>query len=731
MWSWTVGPLLLLHLWWWLRRWRELLRFQLVLDIILVAVVGPALVRGADLNTVRCLSADRPFTHWQWAAETGYQPTQTDLVLQIHPWLEETRRQLLGSALPLISDRIGGGLPLVANGQTGLWAPVNLPVWVLGAERGTTVMALWKLELAGLGAFLLLWRGWRLRRWAAEVGGVALAGGAYLVAWLLVPMGWVIAAMPWLWWTVGVVLRGRARPWRVVAVGLGVGWLLGCGLNPETAAIVVGSALLAGLVLHPRRWRRVAAIVLAAAPLTALLAWPTLGYIGASEKLALLRTERTNLERPPLDVRLAAAHQLLVPMVHGHPGRGDWRGPYPYAAAAVGVGGLGLALLAVGRVRRRHRGILYAAWASLAVAAVLAYRVPPLDSLLVRLPPIDRMTLPRFVVLAAWGLAVWAAVAAEGALQGRRRSMLWPTMAVGALAAIAAAGSPWRLATVDSALVLATVVGAALALPLLGRPGWLGPAVALELALYAVAINPVAAPADRLPRPPMVERLVALQRVHGGRILGLGGVLPANLAARYGLADLRSHDPLRPRPLVRLLAALGDPDPVLGGPLTTAPPGLCGAWSARLLVTPPHMAPAGWEPLWRDDSGAIWRNPLWLPEVRLVGRTMAVAEEEGWRLLTDGDVDLAVAAVVPENTQEVRSDRVSISDLRTGPSRLEARVRCDGTCLLVAARPWAPGWRAEVDDRRQPLVRANLAGLGVVVPAGEHAVELCYDPWRW
>jgi hypothetical protein len=36
-----------------------------------------------------------------------------------------------------------------------------------------------------------------------------------------------------------------------------------------------------------------------------------------------------------------------------------------------------------------------------------------------------------------------------------------------------------------------------------------------------------------------------------------------------------------------------------------------------------------------------------------------------------------------------------------------------------------------VDGRPAPLVRANLAGLGVVSPPGEHTVELRYNPWRW
>ncbi len=168
------------------------------------------------------------------------------------------------------------------------------------------------------------------------------------------------------------------------------------------------------------KWLRLVTVTALALLLSGFLAWPTVGYIEASGKRALLEDGRLNLDRPPLDMRLRAAQQLLVPMALGHPGRGDWKGGYPYAVAAVGVGGLALGVVATGRVRRRHRRLLWATLASLAVAAVLGYRLPPLDALLVRLPPIDHMTLPRFVVLGGWALAAWAALATDGALRGRR-----------------------------------------------------------------------------------------------------------------------------------------------------------------------------------------------------------------------------------------------------------------------------------------------------------------------
>ena len=64
VWLWTVAPLLALHLWMALRS-RELLRLQLVLDLLLAAAVGPALVTGSDLSPVRCLGQTPPITGWR------------------------------------------------------------------------------------------------------------------------------------------------------------------------------------------------------------------------------------------------------------------------------------------------------------------------------------------------------------------------------------------------------------------------------------------------------------------------------------------------------------------------------------------------------------------------------------------------------------------------------------------------------------------------------------------
>jgi hypothetical protein len=708
---WTLLPLVVLHLWMFSKT-RDLFRFQVLLDIILAAVVGSALSIGGDLNPIQTIKGSPPFRHAEWSDSTGFQPTQGDLVFQFHPWWEETGRQIRRGEIPGIQPGVGAGLPLLANGQTGLWAPVMLPVWLHGPERGTTIMAFWKIELAGLGAFLLFFRGWRLRWAAAATGGIAWAGTPYLMAWLLVPLAWATAFLPWTWWMMSWVMRGTARRRRLIGAGVGLGWLMGSGLHPETAAIACGSALLQALFLHPRRYLRVVAVALIAGFATTLLMWPTLNYISSSSRVAIVGEGNTNRDGLPGSIQRDFIQQITVPAAIGHPGRGDWRAEYPYSAGAAGIGGAALALLAVGRIRRRYRNLAMAGAAATVLGLVLLVRIPPLDALLVRIPPIDHMTLPRFGVLIPWGATILAALALDGALRGRDRSPAARMAPAVVAAAVAFWAAPWTLATADLLLVGMTVT-MAIAVGLL-RSWQVAPLlVTAELALLAVGVNPVASG-------------------NPSRVIGLNRALPPNLATRYGLRDLRASDPLRPEPFARLMGVFGEPPTILGGPLRRAPAGLSGAWGVGLAVTPPGRDLHRWRKIYSDDDGAIWSNPLLLPEVRVVGQAHEEPDDPLTLLEIVRVLDFATTALVGDGAADIGAAEVNLDLWQRTPTLIEVSVECDGPCLVVVAQPWAPGWWARVDRRAVPLVRTNIAGLGAVLPSGRHRVEFSYHPWsRW
>jgi hypothetical protein len=729
LYAWTLAPLILLHIWMFFRH-RSCFRFQLLLDVVLLVVMAPAWVRNADLNPVKCIQGSPPFKHVQWSPQTQFQPTQSDLAYYFHPWWELAGRQIARGKMPELAAEVGAGLPLLANGQIGLWAPMMVPVWLHGPERGTTIMAFWKLEIAGLGAFLFLYGALRLRWLAAAVGGIGWAGTPYLVGWLLVPLAWAVASLPWLWLGLWRVMGRRARWWSIGGLGVVFGWLMGAGLHPETTAIVCGSALLVALLLHPRRFNRVIVIAGIAAVVAAALAWPTLRYIPSSSRVSIVGEGESNLSGLPWSMQRDLARQIVVPASMGHPGRRDWRPEYPYSAGAAGVGGALLALLAAGRIRRRYRVVALAAGGCAALGLVLLVRIPPLDALLVRIPPLSQMTIPRFAVLIPWGLVVLAALAFDGALRGRRRSIGFRIVPAVVVAVVALLAAPFGLAPVDSALVAASVA-AAVAVAFLGRFGLVPALVMAELAVLAIGINPVASTADRLPRPPLLERLAELEAVRACRVIGVGRFLIPNLASRYGLRDFRAADPLRPEPFARLMGVLGEPPAVLGGPIQRAPAGLCGAWGVGLAVVPPGRQLPGWQREYSDADGSIWSNALLLPEVRVVGE--AITEPEDRARLSDllDQLDFKRTALVDAGAAPIAAVSTTLEIGLRDSTRVETVTECDGPCLVVVAQPWAPGWQAWVDGRRVPVVRTNVAGLGLVAPEGRHSVELAYHPWNW
>jgi hypothetical protein len=272
---------------------------------------------------------------------------------------------------------------------------------------------------------------------------------------------------------------------------------------------------------------------------------------------------------------------------------------------------------------------------------------------------------------------------------------------------------------------------AAAAIALLRR--WkLAPAIVVgELALLAVGINPPADPGDRTPSPEIVRRLQDLASTTDIRITGTKRALHSNLALRYGLRDLRAADPLRPAPYARLMRVLGEPPVIVGGTPKRAPAGLSGAWGVGLALTPPGEELRGWERIYADADGVIWSNPGLLPEIRLVGQAVAEPDDlHGLRQIVE-TIDFNIQALVRGEAPQLDAVSMSLTAVRRSSTSIETAVDCDGDCLLVVAQSWAPGWIATIDGAESPVVLANVAGLGVVVPPGRHTVELEYHPWRW
>lgn len=714
---WIAVPLAALHVA--LRKRRAALAFQLAVDVGLLLLPGRLLLPGAHLGP-----GPSGAEAWGPVRTVGGSPEQVDLPTQLHVWWEETRRIARDGEPPWITTRIGGGVPLFANGQSCLLFPLHAPVWFLGAERGTDVMGVFKLELAALGAFLLL-RRFGVRALAAACGGLAWGFGLPLVSWLVSPLGWVLAAAPWAFYLAAGSVRGRRRD--AVFLALLFGALLGGGVSPEAGAFLLLATALVGAVLGLGKWRRLARL---AAPLALVLPLSAAGALPVF--LTILGSSKydTASVAPsfPASLRGIVASVFLVPWRYGHPADGSWTAPVAAVAVALGVGTAALTFAVAALPRRRHRRAALAFASAGLVGAAFLFIVPGFRELALALPLFPRMLWHRASFLTSFALVLLGAFGLEAFLSRPRRGRLVVAAVLVQAAvvatvlaspvkrlprtALAAAGAP--------ALVVAAVLAG-------GGPGGVAIPLLVGLETFLVVWNVL--PASRpSPAPAAVRELQRLAGEDGRRMVGTDGALPPNLAARLGLSDLRANDPVRPRRLTALHRALGTEGDDLPGPLLSPWPGLLGAWGVGWLLTPaalPEGAPPaeGWERIGAFEGGTIYRNLRALPVVRVAGseRTAAGAWESG------------VDATRFEETAVVESPLGlagggSSAVLEFRPHRVTARIDCDGRCLALLHVPLAPGWAATLDGAPAGLVPANIAAMGVVVPSGTHVVSWRYAP---
>lgn len=139
----------------------------------------------------------------------------------------------------------------------------------------------------------------------------------------------------------------------------------------------------------------------------------------------------------------------------------------------------------------------------------------------------------------------------------------------------------------------------------------------------------------------------------------------------------------------------------------------------------------------------VLRNRLALPRARVVpelrrhhGSEDHAAQMSGGPVDLFARVSLVAALDWPESLAEASLPppsegwRGSARIVAEPPGGLDVVTEGDGGALVVSDA-WMLGMRATLDGQPVELFRADHAFLGVLVPAGEHRVEIRYSPWRW
>ena len=136
----------------------------------------------------------------------------------------------------------------------------------------------------------------------------------------------------------------------------------------------------------------------------------------------------------------------------------------------------------------------------------------------------------------------------------------------------------------------------------------------------------------------------------------------------------------------------------------------------------------------RGPDYAIARNPQAMPRVQLYPRAEIAADATGLDDLESsaGSSGAIAAVIAPENAADMKPLDASATGFARivsySDERVEMAADVTGRSLLVLADTYHPGWRAWIDGKPSPLLRANVAFRGLIVEPGAHTIELRFAP---
>jgi hypothetical protein len=746
------------------RRWNPALRDQLTWRagaffyvLVLIYLFRP--MTGPYVNVpVDFINILPPWGNW------GHRHLLTnsemnDLAMQIVPWAHQAREAWRSLHFPIWNPLAGCGYPLLANGQSSAMSPLRLLALPLPLGYAMTAEAAMKLLIALTSMYLLCRR--RYDELPSAIGAISFAFCTFVSTWLHFPIVTVAVWLPAAFLAIELLLERCTYKRFVFAVVVWTAMLYGG--HPETVTHVTFFGGLFALWIAfverplPRRDAiRALALTAAAIFVAALLAAPFIATFAETVKKSRRFQElqvHANEEAPFSDLPSAIA--TFEPNFYGH---APYEKPYGPANAESITGFAGIlgiaswfALLFRTIAQRRFRTREFFLVVLALITLGIVFNWPVISSLfhfIFRLAANARLRLLLCLIAAAM-----TAAALDIARRERAIHFLLGVMTAAAILLYFMRTFPFMTAPPkDTAMIaiLPSIIVLALAalfvLPVRARhlaTMLVGAAIIAELWSASEGWNPVLPVEAMYPVTPLIATLQRLQaatpRNDPFRIVGIGAALFPNAQAMYGLADIRTHDPMafgRYLGVVRLVTNLENEYFAKWQNLDTP---LLNYLNVRYVIGDRSLDPKDrqrYQLLYDGRDGRIFENrearPRFFAAHNIV---LSFTHERFAQTLTEHDFSKeTVVNILPVDSDRMRQDLLApkgdpvVQIVEAGDTDYRLRIRSQRHALIVSSLTWWPGWRVSRNGQRIEPQPVNGAFLGFKIPPGNWDVRVDYFP---
>jgi hypothetical protein len=690
------------------------------------------------------------------------------------PQHEFVHREILHGHFPLWDPYLDCGKPNLGSIQGALLFPINLLLMPLDPFYASGPAAFLKLFLAGLFTMLYL-RLLGVSDSAAFLSGLIFSLSGFMIVWLGHPQVNCAMWLPLLLYFIEKSFRelpgqntnifsgGILRAWIGFAITYG---LMLLGGHPPT---MIHVTILAGIYFLFRltEYRKAQpfsrlGMFMGSLAIGFLLAAPQLlpyleYYRLSSTSMASAAVHRWSTALTPGSFLF-----FLFPHLAGSPTEGfeDMAKvlglrDLPNFNERTGYVGILPLLFAISAIAfRRCKFTLF--YLIVIIASLLViFGVPPLPTILGKLPILCDINQTRLLLFVGFGSAVLAGLGWDAfSRRSDRRKVLLAAMAVWVIAGVAmlwvwsAVGPKFqeldeshRTFVLKQFLVLAgglVATGVLVAWP--GRRGnWLPRAVcfgwvAFDLLWFSMGYNP-AIPRDRYyPGTPGIEWLSADHSVF--RILGARTMLTPNSAEVYGLNDVRGLDFMSVQRYEKLIT--GNSGDFVFYLSAASLPDALPLLNVKYLLLPRQMPlnPQFFE-LGYADGMAIYRYNACAPRALAVFDTRVSNPASILDEVRSGRFDPQQVLLLEEEPEAAAGEETNRAGTNTDVSvhiesyqadevEVEASLPRPGFLLLLDT--YFPGWIATVNGQPTKIYQADYNFRAVSLPAGKSTVGFYYRP---
>lgn len=661
-----------------------------------------------------------------------------DFTQVFYPFRAFVSAELKAGRLPLWNPYIYSGQPALADSQLAVLYPLAwlTTLWSLGRPMTVgdlQVEAVLHLALTSVFTYLFA-RQVLAHRGSALVAALAFTYGGYLTGYPVLQLG-ILEANTWLPFILfnleRAIRRGQQRSLLLAGLGLALAITVG---HPQALAYV---AILAGVYLLWRarstgwRWRRV---------LGAMVLWVGVGlgvsaaqWLPTLEFLRLTPRAGSSYDWASGGLVLRDLLEVLLPGL-----------TTPWFALYIGIVPLllvGLALTAW-RVQPQVRF-----WALVAIVGLLLSFGRHLFAydLLYLTAPVLRLfrSQERAAFMFSFAAAILAGLGSDllqlelevsrFALRRARRAALGLILIGLALALVAgaiwiAAGRPADhpiAGVVDRGVFIALLAASALGLLALWENRRLNQAAFTLLLAALIGLDLFTVNSQKALEPPpegggypVIGAVAQVRADNAGPFrVSSEGLLPGdgNAGMVYRLEDVTGNSPLHQGAYDAFIERVSE----------------LRWWhllNVKYILTQRTFPPGQFTLVHQGAEGNLYRLETAWPRAWTVSQAVQVQSgAEAYRLLSDPQFDPRQVAVLDTPLAGLAGG-AQTGAMWSSPGHLGIDVFAPGPSLLIISEIYMPGWRAFIDGRPVPLLRADAVLQAVVLPAGARYVELIYLP---